>query len=150
MPEGRLGLTRQINQNHELLKPHSRELSEDLVESKVQEIEIKGEDERARWGEGGKGGRQRRWKQQAWQTSSHPLQAEAPGSTKVMQVTWLGLAQVPFRNSHGPHRKGTTLVPRETYSEGRRVCSLCCTRPAPCGLSPAHGKHAPTGVFVTG
>lgn len=58
-------MTSQINQNHELLNPHSRELNEDLVESKVQEIEIKGQDETARWREeeekagDGEGGRSR-------------------------------------------------------------------------------------------
>lgn len=43
-----------------------------------------------------------------------PLQAEALGSTKAMQVTQLGLRlTTSISNSQGPQRKGITLVPRE-------------------------------------
>lgn len=37
-----VGLTSQIKQNHRLLKPHSRELSEDLVESEDKKARSKG------------------------------------------------------------------------------------------------------------
>lgn len=76
-----------------------------------------------------------------------PLQAEALGSTKAMQVTQLGL-------------RLTTSISKQSWSpkernhfhakgEGRRVNSLCCTRHTLCSLSPVRRKHVPKGVFVT-
>lgn len=49
-----VGLTSLIKQNHRLLKPHSRELSEDLVESEDRRARSKGrrKEKKVREGEG--------------------------------------------------------------------------------------------------
>lgn len=76
-----------------------------------------------------------------------PLQAEALGSAKAMQVTQLGLRLTTSisKQSRSPKERNHARA----KGEGGRVYSLCCTRHTPCGLSPARGKHVTKGVFVT-